>query len=78
VDFKMAKLEGIHTRLTELAGIEGTTQEDLNAESDKLIENARREENAIKAAATKKEGDTWEDETHRYRKFGGELQSEKK
>jgi hypothetical protein len=61
-----------------VAGLEGTTQADLDAESDLLLEDARREENAIKAATTKQNGDTWEDATHRYRKVNGELQSEKK
>lgn len=77
-DFKMRKLNTIHNRLLEVAGLEGTTQADLDAESDLLLEDARREENAIKAATTKQNGDTWEDATHRYRKVNGELQSEKK
>jgi hypothetical protein len=78
IDFKINKLEGIHQRLVELAGIEGTTQTELDAEADALIEDVRREEENIKIAETKNNGDEWQDETHRYRKFKGELQSEKK
>ncbi len=76
--FKMAKLESIHARLLELSGLEGTTQADLDAEADRLIDDARREKTAIDTAETKVNGEEWEDATHRYRLFNGELQSERK
>lgn len=78
VEFKMTKLESIHTRLLELASLDGTTQADLDAEADRLIDDARREKTAIDTAETKVNGDEWEDATHRYRLVNGELKSQRK